>query len=366
MNNSTAATENDTPEQPVSMQQVGDSASPYIMTPGDFSAPAKPSTQSVPSFPSAPASMESFEWDGRKESLPLSEPKKMAYLSWCFFSHPNYSMRFPNAASKDEYFRRRRIFGEASHKLEQGLPTIEMATPTYDQIRHTGRAASRAEIIAKLTELNSGDTLDTAPLRITETNPLIVRAIMDKQDVNNLKIHLLEGRRNLAAYALAFWQVWEKINWNDRRDELKLELTNAANLSMERIEQIQLEIMRLEPSNKPDKPSTAEIIADATCGVLAVAYAPVATISEMLLNELVEVLERHKELAISSEKFFFSQHDLPHESTAVSRRHDSLIKNLRVKIDGMKNMPAHVAHHRPVHPSHTVISSYVEVLAGVV
>ena len=310
----------------------------------------------TPATPPAPLVIDGVTWDGTEANLP-KDTKSLAALRRYFFG---FAPSFKTKSELEQFVLQRRIVGRAIHAAEQGLPVVE-AKPTFERVRHTGRAEARAEIIAKLEALNADDTLGTAPLRITATDPLILRGIVDADDENILKSLLIAGRHYLAAYALTFWRLDTQINYHDRADEIRLELSHAAALSVDRINELRDELAKLETSD-------AEIIAHSALVKVNADYAPVREIVESLLNELAAVLERHKASVIASEQFFFSQHDLPHESTSASRRYDTLLKNIRSQIDRLKNQQGHVSHTHGVHPSQTPITGTpfgLEILPGI-
>ena len=296
-------------------------------------------TSITPATPTATLAIDGVTWDGTETNL-TKDSKSLAALRRYFFG---FAPSFKTKAELAQFVAQRRIVGRAIHEAEQGLPVIESAKPTFDRERHIGRAESRAEIIAKLEALHDGDALQTAPLRITATDPLILRAIVDESKDNILKGLLFVGRSCLANYAIKFWRLLAQIHCRDRADEIRLELSHAADLSLDRITELRQELSSIETT-------AAELIAHSAAVKLNADYAPVREISAELLNELVAVLERHKASVISSEQFFFSQHDLPHEATTASRRYDTLLKNIRGQIDRLKN-PQGPVNHKALHPS---------------
>jgi hypothetical protein len=299
---------------------------------------------------------EGVTWDGTEAGMP-KDAKVLASLRRYFFSLAG-SHSFKTKAELAEFSRRRALFGKIIHASEQGLPTIQMVPLTYERVRHTGRADSRADSIAKLTALKAGDSLDTAPLKVLPTtNSLICRTLAPGEQ-NILPAFLHDYRRRIVDYALAFFQSWDKINYHDRADEIRLELTNTGSLTAERLAELQAELALLESSS-------AELIADAACGKLSEAFTPVAEIIDSIHTELIDALESKKAGAIAAEESFFGAYDLKREATTVSRQYETLIKSLNDQHARAKAQPAHVTRHRPVNPNITGIPIALEIIPGV-
>jgi hypothetical protein len=284
-------------------------------------------------------------WDGTEANL-LKDAKSLASLRQQYFGQtPN----FKNDAEAKDFLRRRRIVGRVTFAAEQGLPTVQWAKPTYERERHVGRAATRANAIAKLKELIEGDSLETAPLRCCPSDTLIQDAILLTSENNILPVLLHEGRKRLAAYALTFWQEYEHVYPQERVEEIKLELANTAGLNAGMITELHTELQRLESS-------AADLIADAANSVVVSAFGPVREISEPLLDELIEVLEQRKAAAFVSEETFFQRFGLPHEQTTVSRRYEAVLKSVRDQRERIKNPQPHPTFRQPTHPAQTVIA----------
>ena len=317
--------------------------------------PVKPG-EDAPAIIAPTVTVDGVTWDGTEAGMP-KDAKAVSSLRRFFFGFTG-TKHFKTKAERDEFVRRRALCGKIIHASEQGLPMMQMVPLTYERVRHAGRAASRADIIAKLIVLKGGDTLDTAPLKVLPTtNPLICRTLAPGEE-NILPAFLHEYRRRMVDYALAFFQSWDKINYHDRADEIRLELSNPGALNAERLDVLQAELTRLESSS-------AELIADTACGKLSEVFAPVAEIINSIHAELIQALESKKAGAIASETMFFESHDLKREVTTVSRQYETLIKGLNDQHARSKNQPPHVTRHRPVNPNSTGMPISLEIIPGV-